>query len=118
MTKLKFKNYIEIIIVCLLLFFTIQYTIHVLNKNCISLYMYSEEDLSKIYKDKSIENLWFITNKIKIMDECKYKDYSNFLREVKNNNQNVDFAGYDWVSKGNISLSDLADEKLKIKGLE
>ncbi len=111
----KVKLYLEIIICIIAMFFTVEYTIYTLNKNCISLYFYSDKELSEIYKNKSTESLWFITNKIQMMKECRQRNYNIFLEEVSKDNQVVDFSGYDWVSKGNVSLSELAKEVLNKK---
>lgn len=104
----KLKIYLEVLICIICILLTIKYSIYALDKNCISLYYYSDKDLSDIYKDKTTENLWFIANKIKIMGKCKQRNYDSFLKEVSNNNDNIDFAGYDWFSKGKVSLSELA----------
>lgn len=106
------KKYLEIIIGIICILFTIKYSIYALYNNCISLYYYSEKELSEIYKDKSTPNLWFIANKITIMNECTQMNYDSFLREVSENNENIDFAGYDWISKGKVSLSELAKDIL------
>ena len=80
-----------------------------------SLYYYSDKDLLEIYKNKSTENLWFIANKVKIMEECKQRNYDSFLKEVSENNDIIDFRGYDFVSKGSVSLADLAKNLLNNK---
>ena len=114
----KFKLYLEIILCAIGIFFTVKYTYYTLDKNCISLYYYSDKDLSEIYKNKSTENLWFVVNKIKIMEECKQRNYDSFLKEVSKNNEIVDFRGYDFVSKGSVSLSELAKEVLNKKEIK
>lgn len=114
----KFKLYLEIILCVIGIFFTFKYTYYTLEKNCISLYIYSEKDLSEIYKNKKTENLWFIANKIEIMNECKQKNYDSFLKEVSKNNEIVDFKGYDLISKGSVSLSELATEVLNKKEIK
>lgn len=81
----------EFIIITILMFYTFQLSYHALDTNCIALYTYSEKDLESILKNPTREDLWFLVEKIEIMDECKYRDYTNFLKIAAKSNLEVDF---------------------------
>lgn len=111
------KN-LELIIVSILMFYTLQFSNHALDNNCITLYTYSEKDLENLLESERREDLWSLVKKIEIMNQCHLKNYEKFLKLAEKSPKVVDFRGYEFMSKGISPISLIAKEELNELGIE
>lgn len=91
MKNMKNKMYflIEIFSIIVFMYITIIMTVEEFEDSKYCLFIYNENDLIKKFNsDKSKENMYFIAQKIKIIDIYDRKNYLNFLKLVSESKSN------------------------------
>lgn len=89
MKKIKLFKILEIIIIGYLLYLTSLMTIEEFEDSKYCLFIYNENYLIKKFNsDESKENMYFIAQKIKIIDIYDKKNYMNFLKVVSESKSN------------------------------